>query len=296
MTSPRVSFVVVTHARPRWLSGALESIRPQSIDDREIVVVVNGPDPETQQLLRALGSEVRVTVLDRNCGVSGGRNAGIALARGEILLFLDDDAELRDRETAERALTHFERDVDLGIVGFLVIDATTGGTERRVVPFRDKRLPHGVTAASYFPGGACAIRRRVFDSIGLYDASLFYAGEELDLSLRALDAGFRILFDPSVTVMHHGAEGVGASTAPYFYARNRPWVALRHLPLPCCVTHTLGWWAWSLARGVRAGAVASALRGIRDCVAGMPRIWRERRPVSRHTRRFLARNGGRLWY
>jgi hypothetical protein len=97
------------------------------------------------------------------------------------------------------------------------------------------------------------LRRRVFDSIGLYDASLYYAGEALDLSLRALDAGFRILFDPSVTVMHHGAEGVGASTAAYFYARNRPWVALRHLPLPCCVTHTLGWWAWSLAGGCGRG-------------------------------------------
>jgi hypothetical protein len=99
-----------------------------------------------------------------------------------------------------------------------------------------------------------------------------------------------------VAVMHHSAGGVGASNAAYFYARNRPWVALRHLPLPCCVTHTLGWWAWSLARGVRAGAVASALRGMRDCVAGMPGIWRKRRPISPHTRRFLSRNSGRLWY
>ena len=296
MRSPRVSFVVVTHARPRWLLGALESIRRQTIDDREIVVVVNGPDPATEQVLRALGPETRTSILDDNYGVSAGRNAGIALARGEVLFFLDDDAELRDPDAATRVLEHFERDIDLGVVGLLVLDDATGAVERRCIPFRDKRVPQGVTAACYFAGGACAIRRRVFDRVGLYDASLFYSGEELDLSYRLLEAGVRILFDPSVVVMHYAVGGHGESVAPYYYARNRPWVALRYLPLPCCVTHTVGWWAWSLAKAYRGQATIQALRGIRDCVTGMPAIWRERRPISRSTYRFLASNKGRLWY
>ena len=119
MTSPRVSFIVITHARAEWLTGALESIRRQTIDSREIVVVVNGPDQETEQVLRAHPGEIRTTTLDRNRGVGAGRNAGIALARGEILFFLDDDAELRDLDTTVRVLTHFERDPELGVVGFL---------------------------------------------------------------------------------------------------------------------------------------------------------------------------------
>ena len=295
MTSPRVSFIVVTHARAQWLLGALESIRRQTIDSREIVVVVNGPDSEAEEVLRAHGLEVHATILDHNCGVGGGRNAGIALARGEILFFLDDDAELRDPHTVARLLTHFERDPDLGVVGLLVIDAAMGAIERRCIPFRNKRVPPGPTAACYFAGGACAIRRGVFDRVGLYDESLFYGGEELDLSYRLLDAGFRILFDPSVTVLHHAA-GRGESLAPYFYARNRPWVALRHLPLLCCVTHIVGWWAWSLAQGFRKRAMTVALRGMRDCVVGIPSRWGERRPISHSTHRFLATNKGRLWY
>ena len=296
MTSPRASFVVVTHARPRWLTGALESIRRQTVNDREIVVVVNGPDPETEDVLRALASETRITVLDDNYGVGAGRNAGIALARGEVLFFLDDDAELRDADAAGRVLEHFERDIDLGVVGLLVLDAATGAVERRCIPFRDKRVPQGVTAACYFAGGACAIRRRVFDRVGLYDESLFYSGEELDLSYRLLEAGVHIVFDPSVVVMHHAVGGHSESVAPYYYARNRPWVALRYLPLLCCVTHTFSWWGWSLARGLRVGALASALRGMRDCVTRMPAVWRERRPISRQTTQFLASSGGRLWY
>lgn len=295
VTSPRVSFIVVTYARAEWLLGALESIRRQTIDSREIVVVVNGPDQRTEEILRALGPEIRATILDHNCGVGGGRNAGITLAQGEILFFLDDDAELRDLDTAVRLLTHFERDPELGVVGFLVINAAMGAIERRCLPFRNKRVPQGPTAACYFAGGACAIRRTVFDRVGLYDESLFYGGEELDLSYRLLEAGFRILFDPSVTVLHHAA-GRGESLAPYFYARNRPWVALRHLPLLCCVTHIVGWWAWSLAQGFRGRGMAEAFRGMRDCMAGTPEIWRGRRPISGPTRRFLARNNGRLWY
>ena len=296
MTSPRVSFIVVTHARAQWLSGALASIQRQTVNCREIVVVVNGPDPETEQLLRALGSEARVAVLEHNYGVGAGRNAGVALARGEILVFLDDDAELRDPDTVARLLTHFERDADLAVVGVLVINAANGSIERRCIPFRNKRVPGGPTAACYFAGGACLVRRRVFDRVGLYDESLFYGGEELDLSYRLLGAGFRLLFDPTVAVLHHPAQGLGESFAPYFFARNRPWVALRHLPLLYCVTHTLAWWVFGLAIGFRERGVRGALRGMRDCVAGMPGIWRGRRPISGQVRRLLARNGGRLWY
>jgi GT2 family glycosyltransferase len=294
--APRVSFIVITHARAEWLPGALESIRRQTIDSREILVVVNGPDQATEQVLRAHRGEIRTTTLDRNRGVGAGRNAGITLAQGEILFFLDDDAELADANTVARILTHFERDPDLGIVGFLVIDAATGSIERRCIPFRHKRLPTGPTSASYFAGGACAIRRRAFDRAGLYDESLFYGGEELDLSYRLLEAGLGILFDPSVAVSHYAIGDRAESSVPYFYARNRPWVALRHLPLLCFVTHALGWWGWSLRRGTRDGTLGAAVRGIRDCLAGMPRIWRERRPISGATRRLIASNSGRLWY
>ncbi len=296
MTSPRASFIVVTHARSRWLPGALDSIRCQTLKDREVVVVVNGPDPETEQVLCALGPEVRTTVLDDNYGVGGGRNAGIALARGEFLFFLDDDAELLDPDAAERALEHFERDPDVSVVGFLVLNGTRGAVERRCIPFRDKRLPPEVTAACYFAGGACVIRRRIFTRVGLYDESLFYTGEEIDLSYRLLEAGFRILFDPSVAVIHHAVGGHRGSDTPYYYARNRPWVALRHLPILSCMTHCIAWWGWSLATGLREGAMVGALRGMRDCVAGMSAVWRKRQPISRATCRLLARNNGRLWY
>jgi GT2 family glycosyltransferase len=296
MTSPQISFIVVTRARPHCLLRALESIRRQTIDDREIVVVVNGADPETEEILHRFGSEVRAVVLPENRGVGAGRNTGIAYARGEVFFFLDDDAELCHRDTAKQVLTHFDKDANLGVVSLLVIDGNTRQIELRCLPFRDKRLPEKATAACYFAGGAAAIRRRVLDRIGLFDESLFYSCEELDLSYRILAADFRILFDPAAEMTHYRAGEGGQSAEVYFDARNRPWVALRNLPLVYCVSYCFLWWSWSFVKGVRRGVMGEALRGIRDCLLGMPALCRERRPIGRSTCRLLAHNNGRLWY
>jgi GT2 family glycosyltransferase len=296
MRSPRISFIVVTNGRPQCLLRALESIRGQTIDDREIVVVVNGTDRETEEILRRFGPEVRVIVLPKNRGVGAGRNSGIAYARGEVLFFLDDDAELCNRDTANQVLAHFDNDTGLGVVSLLVIDGSTGQIELRCLPFRDKQLPDKATPACYFAGGAAAIRRLVLDRIGLFDECLFYSCEELDLSYRILAADFRILFDPTTEITHYRAGEGCQSMRIYFDARNRPWVALRHLPLPCCVSHCLLWWGRSFVMGLREGVVGQALRGIRDCVFGIPALCRERRPIGRSTCRLLAHNNGRLWY
>jgi GT2 family glycosyltransferase len=259
-------------------------------------VVANRSDPETAAYLRALGPAVRVTALASNRGVGGGRNAGVALAAGELLLFLDDDAELADPGAIERATPHFEADPRLGALGMLVLDAATGAPDHACLPFRAKRVPARPTPACYFAGGACVVRRATFERVGPYDASLFYSGEELDLAYRMLDAGLRILFDPGIVVRHHREPGRDEDRTTYFNGRNRPWIALRHLPLRHCLAHCLAWWAWSLARGARHRHLGAAARAVVDCAAGMPAAWRSRRPLAPATLRILAAHGGRLWY
>jgi GT2 family glycosyltransferase len=296
MKSPRLSYIIVTRSRAQWLSGAIGSIRRQATTGYEIVVIINGKDPDTERLIEALEPEVRAVTLKMNHGVGGGRNAGVALAKGEILVFLDDDAELRDANAAEMVLQHFERDERLGAVGFLVVDAETGRTDHRCIPFRQKRLPSGATEACYFPGGACAIRRQIFDKVGPYDPGLFYSGEELDLSYRLLEAGYTIRFDPTIVVDHFRAGGNRQVLTSFFDVRNRPWIALRYLPLRCCVSHCLVWWGWGALRGLRDGEVKAALRGIRDSARGLPVVWQTRQRISDNTWRRLIRDGGRLWY
>ncbi len=86
--TPRYSFVVPTHARPTLLDQALSSIQQQTIDDWECIVVDNAspvppsiPDDDRFRLIRR----------STNDGAGAARNVGIDSARGDYLLFLDDD-------------------------------------------------------------------------------------------------------------------------------------------------------------------------------------------------------------
>jgi len=90
----RVSAVIPTRHRPGSLLKAVESVLAQTHPVSEIVVVVDGPDPATESMLRAFNHpRVRVLALPKSLGGSDARNAGVQAARGEWIAFLDDDDE-----------------------------------------------------------------------------------------------------------------------------------------------------------------------------------------------------------
>lgn len=85
---PRFSFIVPTFMRPRYLAEALESIAAQTIVDWECVVVDDAsPVPPTLPPDRRF----RLVVRDENAGPAAARNSGVRVARGDVIVFLDDD-------------------------------------------------------------------------------------------------------------------------------------------------------------------------------------------------------------
>ncbi len=91
--APRISVVICAHTEQRWAQtlAAVESVRLQSFADRETIVVVDH-NPALLGRLTAALPDVAVAENRELPGLSGGKNTGIALARGEIVAFLDDDA------------------------------------------------------------------------------------------------------------------------------------------------------------------------------------------------------------
>lgn len=87
-----VSVVIPTLGRPQRVVCAVDSALRQSYAPLEVIVVVDGPDPETVRVLRGISDErLRLIVLDENVGGSEARNAGVREASGEWVAFLDDD-------------------------------------------------------------------------------------------------------------------------------------------------------------------------------------------------------------
>ena len=91
---PQISVIIPTRFRPALVRRAIDSVLAQSCADLEVLVVVDGPDPETEAALQAFGHEqVTMLALPANVGLAEARNVGVRAAKGSWVAFLDDDDE-----------------------------------------------------------------------------------------------------------------------------------------------------------------------------------------------------------
>src|SRR3954453_17658806 len=91
---PPVSVVVPTRDRARYLAVALDSVLPQArAAGAETLVILDGPDAESASVASA--RDVRGISHTRSRGLNAARNTGIAETSGELVVFVDDDVEVR---------------------------------------------------------------------------------------------------------------------------------------------------------------------------------------------------------
>lgn len=92
--NPLVSVVIPTFNRPSLAFRAVRSALMQTLDAIEVIVVIDGPDKATLQVLQTIrDSRLHVRALTQHGGASETRNAGVAEARGQWIALLDDDDE-----------------------------------------------------------------------------------------------------------------------------------------------------------------------------------------------------------
>ncbi len=261
--------LLTTGQRPDELARAIASVHAQRDVTADVVVVVNAE----VQLDEVPGA--RLVHPGENLGIPGGRNLGVETVDGEVILFLDDDAELGDPAILARLAAAFGRDPSLGIVTMRLVDPVDGRTERRHVPRLRVGDPLRGSWVTTFLGGASLIRREVFDRVGRFPDDFFYAHEETSLAWRALDVGYRIRYDADAVVLHPAIAPSRHAEYHWRTARNRVLLARTHLPLPVALVYLAVWATLSL---IRPGADrATTLRGFRDGArAATPPRWKLR--------------------
>jgi GT2 family glycosyltransferase len=136
--------------------------------------------------------------------------------------------------------------------------------------------------------GAVAIRRELFEAVGGWPADFRFVHEGVDLGWRVMEAGFRVAYAGDVVALHPSPTGRPHGYSFYFGARNRVWLARRHLPLPLAVLYVGGFVLRSLPRLRSRRDAREALRGYRDGLRGPGG---ERRPLSAGTLWRMTRAG-----
>jgi len=179
------------------LDGLLRSLEDVSVDD--LVIVDDGSDKPIEPVTRRL--PVRIFRHSSNLGLASARNTIVREADGDVVLFLDCDVRMRkfSRKAVEIA---FSGPGLAAVTG----RAEEGGSRGAVDRWRSRFWvqDHGPTpgAVDLAYGLCSAWRRDVLISLGGFRECLRSHGEDVDLSIRAVAAGFSIAHLPEIVVDH----------------------------------------------------------------------------------------------
>lgn len=216
----------------------------------DIIVVDNASGDDSAAILRAeLSAGVELIESPVNGGYTGGNNVGLAAARRHSpdWIFLVNNDTVVAPDCIARLVAAAERDATIAMVNPLILFGHEGdvlwfGGSRfsawtgRMVHVGWKQPPATAMPACDIPfatGCALLIRPSALERIGVLDESLFGYAEDLDWSLRAREAGYRLRFEPGAVIWH--LEGVGYRRAggealrQYLSSRNTLRVLTRHL-------------------------------------------------------------------
>lgn len=244
MSLPSFSIVINTLNRAASLQRTLDSLRWLRYAGSFEVIVVNGPSTDrTQEVIAAYAGRVRHGRCEA-ANLSVSRNIGIAMARGEIVAFIDDDA-IPEPEWLDQLAQAYE-DPAVGAAGGFVFDYTGYEFQCRycvVDRFADPDYtfdgpsPHLCFPGSFrFPhlmGTNASFRRAALLEIGGFDEEYEYYLDETDTCVRIVDAGWMVRQLPNAYVHHKFApnEMRGVNRVPrnrYPLLKNRLYFMLRH--------------------------------------------------------------------
>jgi GT2 family glycosyltransferase len=212
--TPSISVLVSTRDRPEHVVACARAILATPDSDFELVVVDQSSAPAAEAAQREVGADARLRWVTSNTrGLSASRNVGLKATRAPLIAFTDDDCRVGP-EWVGSMRRAFERDPSVaGLFGAVLLrpeDRASGYAAEFEPPRRvefqceypDIRAPWGV-------GANMAFRRNVFGVVGEFDVVLgagapLFAGEETDLTIRALSAGFKIVQTPDISLLHLG--------------------------------------------------------------------------------------------
>jgi glycosyltransferase involved in cell wall biosynthesis len=199
----RLSLIVSTLGRTTQLERLLASLVTQDYRNFETIIVDQNADDRLAPILDAYREKLKVVATRSERGISCGRNAGLAIARGAIVAFPDDDCWYPPGVLA-RVSAAFESAPSLDLLSGRTVDAafveSLGVYLKRAEPICRANIWRIGNSNTIFARARVGLR---FDeSLGVGSRTQFQSGEETDFLLRLLETGASMQFDPTLLIHH----------------------------------------------------------------------------------------------
>ncbi len=238
----KLSVVIVNYNVKYFLEQCLHSARKAARNiDCEMFVVDNNSVDGSVAMVREKFPEVKVIANTDNRGFSRANNQAIKVAKGEYVLLLNPDTVVEE-DTFEKIINFMDEHPDAGGLGVKMVDG-----KGKFLPESKRGLPTPAIAfykifglASLFPksktfgqyhqtfldpddihqvdvlsGAFMLIRKTVLDKIGGLDEEYFMYGEDIDLSYRITQEGYKNYYFPKTRIIHYKGESTKKSSINY---------------------------------------------------------------------------------
>lgn len=302
-----IEIIVITYNRPEDTLELLENLC--SLEDavtylEKIILLNNASTSDYSRVENFIKNQSSIPIhyiqSNKNLGVTAGRNHALQFSQTPIIVFLDDDALLEDNNTLKNILQAFEKkspqNRETGLVSFRVLYYPSLVPQINALPHKkvDKYLHQDFFATYYFAGGAHAIKRDLLLQLGGLPEDFFYGMEEYDISYRLLEAGYGIVYDASITMLHKESP-LGRTTKKEKWQMmwlNKCRVAWRYLPKKYFYSTAI---LWSF----------KYLSATKMDIKGWWHSWikilsiptnENRFPISTDSLKYLEKVEARLWY
>lgn len=298
MTEALLSIIIPNWNGIKFLQPCLDSLARQTYTKLEVIVVDNASEDGSQAYIRDHYPNVILVELSENLGFTGGCNAGMRVAKGELVSLLNNDTEVDDGWAAA-VVDAFVRHPEVGLVAskmllfnqrdhihtagdFFTVNGKAGN---RGVWQRDEGQFDREEYVFSACGGSSVYRHDMLNKIGLLDDDYFFLLEDVDLGWRAQLSGYRCLYTPNAVVYHHLSATGGGVTASYYDGRNRIMLLVKNYP--AALWRKYGWMilrdqfktAWEALRAWRGQAARARLRGMLAGLGSVLPTWRKRRQI-----------------
>jgi GT2 family glycosyltransferase len=230
---PKISVVIVNYNARYFLKNCISSVlKSAGLSDIEIIVVDNNSADDSCMMLKKDFPAIKLIQNKQNTGFSKANNQGVAAASGEYILVLNPDTVLSS-QTIQQVYEFSRKTDNIGALGVQFIDGSgcflpeckrnfpgPKVAALKILGFSNTYYAHqieqgAISQVDILTGAFMFIKKAVFEKVEGFDEDFFMYGEDIDLSYRIAQAGYKNYYLGSEVILHY--KGESTSRDPMYF-------------------------------------------------------------------------------
>ena len=210
---PLVSIIIVNLNGKHFLEKCLKSLSKLSYKNLEFIIVDNNSSDGSVEFIKKNFSFIKIIKLNKNYGFAKPNNMGAKAAKGDYLLFLNNDT-IPNYDFVSHLIQVIEKDPKIAICQSLLlkldgtVDSAGDFIDTSGRAFSTKIIPKKVEPIFSARGASMLVRRKIFFDLKGFDEIFFVSFEDVDLGWKAWIGGYRVVIVPNSIVYHSGGETI----------------------------------------------------------------------------------------